>query len=83
MVFPFVGSDSGVVAGSNPDGWSAAAKDLLGDGHRGHRLRPPGVEGQVRDHLDELGFAGAVLLGETEVVAELLGVPARRQGSAG
>jgi MmyB-like transcription regulator ligand binding domain len=29
-------------------------EDLLGDGHRRHRLRPPGVEGQVSDGLLEL-----------------------------
>src|SRR6266704_6884019 len=58
---------------------SVAAQDLLGHGHRGHGFGPPGVEGQVRDRFDEFGLGGAVLLGQTEVVGELFGVPARGQ----
>src|SRR2546430_368270 len=41
---------------------SVAAEDLFGDGHRGHRFRPAGVEGQVRDHLDEFLLGGAFCL---------------------
>src|SRR5256886_11741572 len=58
---------------------SVAAEDLFGDGHRGHRFRPAGVEGQVRDRLDEFLLGGAVLLGEAEVEHELFGVAAGGQ----
>src|SRR6266567_1333038 len=43
MAFPFAGAVSGGSAGWSPGGWSAGAEDLLGDGHRGECLRPPGV----------------------------------------
>src|SRR3954466_458613 len=51
-----------------------ATEDAPGDGHRGHGLRPAGVEGEMGDGFDELVFAVAVLLGEVEVVHELVGV---------
>src|SRR2546423_9060433 len=58
---------------------SVAAEDLFGDGHSGHRFRPAGVEGQVRDRLDKFLLGGAVLLGEAEVEQELFGVAAGGQ----
>ena len=42
-------------------------------------LRPPGIEGQVGDGLDELLFADAVVLGVLQVEGELLGVAAGGQ----
>jgi len=65
-----------MVSSSQP--WSQA-EDPLRDGHAGHGLRPPSVEGQVGDHLDELLLGCAALLGKAEVEYELVDVPARRQ----
>src|SRR6266567_1254219 len=79
MVIPFFRAVSGGVPGSAPHGWSAGAEDLLGDGHRGHRLRPAGIEGQVGDGLDELLLGGAVVLGVLQMEGELLGVAAGSQ----
>src|SRR3954452_11014254 len=56
--------------------WSVAAEDLLGHGHRTHGFRPAGVEGEVREGLDQLLLGRAVVLRELQVVRELLGVPA-------
>src|SRR4051812_32972689 len=58
---------------------SAAAKDLLGDGHRGEGLRPAGVEGQLRDGLDQLLLGDAVVLRVLQVEGQLLGVAAGEQ----
>src|SRR5204863_420763 len=62
---------------------SVAAEDLLGDGHRGEGLRPAGVEGQVRDELDELLLGDAVVLRVLQVEGQLLGVAAGEQGGDG
>src|SRR2546421_13115195 len=47
-------------------------EDFLRHRHRGHGLRPPRIERQVGDRLDQLLLARAVLLGTVEVVDELL-----------
>src|SRR5256885_16261682 len=60
-----------------------AAEDALGDGHGGHGLGPPGVEGEMGDGFDELVFAVAVLLGEVEVEHELVGVAERGERGDG
>src|SRR5437763_5146662 len=60
-----------------------AAEDPLGDGHGGHRLGPAGVEREMGDRFDELGFGVAVPLGEVEVEHELVGVAHRRKSSNG
>jgi hypothetical protein len=52
----------------------ALGEDLLGDTHRGHGLRPAGVERQVREDLDQLRLGGAVLPGERQVEVQLLDV---------
>ena len=41
---------------------SLAAENLFGDGHGGHGLGPAGVEGQVRDRLDEFASAAPFCL---------------------
>src|SRR5215210_1526137 len=66
----------GAVAGVR----SGAAKDLLGDGHRGEGLRPAGVEREVGDRLGELVLGSAVVLRVLQVEGELLGVAAGEQG---
>src|SRR3954452_23485404 len=58
---------------------SVAPEDLLGHGHRAHRLRPARVERQVGDRLDQLLLGRAVVLRELPVEGELLGVPAGGQ----
>src|SRR4051812_7530392 len=67
----------------HPVAASVAAEDLLGDRHGGHGPGPAGVEGQVCDRFDEFFLGGAVLLGQAEVVDELLGVAARGEGGDG
>src|SRR3954447_8344233 len=62
--------------GGGYGGAAVAAEDLLGDGHRAHRLRPARVERQVGDRLDQLVLGRAVVLRELQVVGELLSVPA-------
>src|SRR4051812_44817365 len=54
---------------------SVGAEDLLGHGHRGEGLGPAGVEGEMRDRLDELLLGHAVVLRVLQVEGELLGVP--------
>jgi hypothetical protein len=54
---------------------TSGGKGGLGDVHGGHGFRPSGVEGEVRDHLDELGFGEPVLLGEVQVVGQLSVLP--------
>src|SRR4051794_2630850 len=64
-------------------GGSVAAEGLRGDGHRGEGLRPAGVEGQVRDELDELLLGDTVVLRVPQVEGELFGVAAGEQGGDG
>jgi hypothetical protein len=52
---------------------------VFGDDHGGHGFGPAGVEGQVGDGFDEFFLAGAVGLGQAEVVDELVGVSAGGQ----
>src|SRR4051794_3077193 len=52
-------------------------EDLFGDTHRGHRLGPTGVERKMGDRFDQLGLGGAVVPGEVEVEAQLVGVAER------
>ena len=63
--------------------WSGAAEDLLGDGYRGERLRPAGVDRGVGDRLDHFSFGGAILPRQVEVVGELLGVASGDQARDG
>src|SRR5271154_3959670 len=51
----------------------SAVQDVLGDGDRGHRPGPPGVEGEVDDDLLELLVGYAVLARAGQVSAELFG----------
>src|SRR5215204_2031159 len=51
-------------------------EDFLRDPDGKHRPRPPGVEGQVGDDLDEIGLREAVLPGPVQVARELLRVSA-------
>jgi hypothetical protein len=55
-------------------------EDLLGDLDRGHRLRPAGVERQVHDRLLQFGLGEAVLLGEAQMIPELLKAARGDQG---
>ena len=53
----------------------------LGQFTRRHdRLRPAGVERQVGDGLDQLGLGEAVLLGEAQMIPELLKAARGDQG---
>ena len=55
-------------------------EDLLGDLDRGHRLGPAGVERQVHDRLLQFGLGEAVLLGEAQMIPELLEAARGDQG---
>src|SRR3954469_15140484 len=77
MVIPFVGWCW--CGPGDPGDRSVAGEDLLGDGHRGERLGPAGVERQMCDRFDQLVFGGAVVLRVLQVEGELLGVSAGDQ----
>jgi hypothetical protein len=59
------------------------AEHPLRHGDGGHRSRPPRVEGEVNDRLDEFGLGQPVLLGESQVADELFGAAVGHQGGDG
>ena len=48
-----------------------------------HRPRPPGVEGQVNNHLSKFRFRQAVLLSPAQVVWKLFRIAVGDEGSDG
>jgi hypothetical protein len=56
-------------------GGDSVPEDLFCDHHRRHGSWPPGVEGEVDDHLFQLGLGHAVGHGDVQVSTQLLGAP--------
>src|ERR671916_582738 len=57
-----------------------SAEDLPSDRDSGHGLGPAGIERQVSDGFEKLGFGDSVLKGSAEVVRQLVGIPTSDQG---
>jgi hypothetical protein len=60
-----------------------SAEDLPSDRDSGHGLGPAGIERQVSDGFEKLGFGDSVLEGPAEVVRQLVGIPTGDQGGDG
>ena len=62
---------------------SPLLEDLAGDRDRRDGVRPAGIEGELRDRLDELDLGHAVLPRQCEMGAKLVGTVQRDQGADG